>query len=221
MAGSIAEPARAGLVGAAGHRDVHLHVEVLAQDVVVGHPDVVEDLLQLVVQPGGLLVVVRLVGDVDVAVTVDRDPIVWVGQVLGGQPEVDGVGGDLVEAPVRSELGQCGLLTLHRRAVGLADHLDVPEWPAVAGAAEVEVVEAERLLEHRVVALLGQRHHGLGVVVHVVAPDLVGAVGEPVGMPVVRRLEEELGAVRRACRHDDDVRRVDLLRCRRGTRRRP
>src|ERR1017187_600510 len=47
-----AEPAGARLVSYPGHGDVHAHVEVLVQDVVVGHPDVVEDLPELVVEAG-------------------------------------------------------------------------------------------------------------------------------------------------------------------------
>ena len=71
-----AEPARARLVGDAGDGDVHVHVEVLVEHVVLGHADVVEQLLQLVVQPVGLVVVGRLVGEVDVAVAVDGHAVV-------------------------------------------------------------------------------------------------------------------------------------------------
>ena len=70
-------------------------------------------------------------------------------------------------------------------------------------AAEVEVVEPERLLEDRRVLLLRQRQHGLAVVEHVVAPDLVGAVGEAVR--VLRRSPTRAAAWRVfAAPHDDD-----------------
>ena len=46
----------------------------------------------------GLVVVGRRVGEVHVPVAVDGDPVVRPGQVLGGQPEVDGVLGDLGQA---------------------------------------------------------------------------------------------------------------------------
>ena len=62
-----------------------------------------------------------------------------------------------------------------------------------------------------------ERDDRLGVVEHVVAPDLVGAVGQPVRVLVVGRAQQELGAVGRAGRDDDDVGRVDLLRARRAT----
>ena len=45
---------------------------------------------------------------------------------------------------------------------------------------------------------------------HVVAADLVGAVGEPVRMLVVGRREQQLGRVGGAARRDDDVRREAL-----------
>ena len=57
----------------------------------LGHADVVQDLLELVVEPVGLLVVRRRVGEVDVAVAVERDAVVRLREVLGGEPEVDGV----------------------------------------------------------------------------------------------------------------------------------
>ena len=48
------EPGRAGLVGDAGDLDVHSHVEILVEHMVLRHPDVVQDLPELAVQVGGL-----------------------------------------------------------------------------------------------------------------------------------------------------------------------
>ena len=220
VAGIGAEPAGAGLVGDAGDGDVHVHVEVLVEHVVLGEADVVEQLLQLVVQPVGLVVVGRRVGEVDVAVAVDGDPVVRLGEVLGGEPEVEGVAGDLGQREVRGQLGELGFLALHRFGVGLADHLDVAGRPVVVGRPEVEVVEPDRLLEDGVVGFLGQGDDRLAVVEHVVAADLVGAVGEAVGVLVVRRAQQQLGRVRRARRHDDDVAGVDLGVAAAGRRRR-
>ena len=56
----------------------------------------------------------------------------------------------------------------------------LPSGNSTSSLAEVEVVDPERLLEDRGVRLLRQREHGLAVVEHVVAPDLVGAVGQAV-----------------------------------------
>ena len=75
----------------------------------------------------------------------------------------------------------------------------------VLAPGEVEVVDAERLLEHGGVLLLGERQHRLTVVEHVVAPHLVRAVGETVRVLVVGRGQQQLGAVRRATGDDDDV----------------
>ena len=99
---------------------------------------------------------------------------------------------DVGEAPVRRELRELRLLALHRLRVRLADHLDVADRPLVVVGAEVEVVDAERLLEDRVVRLLRQRDDRLAVVEHVVAADLVGAVGEAVRVLVVRRAQQDL-----------------------------
>ena len=75
---------------------------------VLGHPDVVEDRAQLFVEPGGLVVVVRRVRQVDVAVGIDGHPVVRIGEILGGQPEVDGVGGHVVEAPCGASIVSLG-----------------------------------------------------------------------------------------------------------------
>ena len=106
--------------------------------------------------------------------------------------------------------GQLRLLPLHGSGVRLPHHLDVPEGPLAATTGEVEVVDAERLLEHRVVGLLAQRDQCLAVVEHVVAADLVRPVGQPGGMGVVGRVQEDFGAVGGAGRHHHDVRLVHL-----------
>ena len=113
--------------------------------------------------------------------------------------------GDLLQRERRRQLGHQRLLAAVHLGHRLAHHLDVPhrELPLVAG--EVVVVDAEGLLEDGRVGLLGDRQHRLAVVEHVVAPDLVGAVGEAVRVLVVGRAEQQLGRVRRAAGDDDDV----------------
>ena len=101
-----------------------------------------------------------------------RDAVVGPRQVLGREPEVDRVAGDLVERPRRREPRLERLLAAVHRRRRLADHLDVAERVVDVAAAEVEVVEPERLLEHGRVLVLGQRQHRLAVVEHVVAADL-------------------------------------------------
>ena len=187
-----------------GNRDAHVHVEVLAQHVVLGHPAMVEDLLQLLIQPVGLGVVGRGVGQVDVAVSVGGDPVVRLGKVLGGEPEVHRVPGDIRQRPFRREHGEFRLLAAHGLRVGLADHLDVAHRPLVVFGGEVEVVDPQGLLKDRVVRLLRQRHHRLAVVEHVVASHLVRAVRQPPRVGLGGRVEQDLGAVRGtgADRHD-------------------
>jgi hypothetical protein len=72
-------------------------------------------------------------------------------------------------------------------------------------AAEVEVVQPERLLEDRRVLLAREGEDRLARVEHVVAADLVGAVGEPVRVLVVRREQEQLRGVGCAAGRDDHV----------------
>ena len=135
----------------------------------------------------------------------ERDAVLGAGQVLGREPEVDGVLGDLVERERRRELRLDRLLAAEHRRGRLADHLDVAHRVLEAGHPEVEVVDAERLLELRRVRLLRDRQDRRAVVEHVVAADLVGAVGEAVRVAVVGRREQQRRRVRGAGRHDDDV----------------
>ena len=106
--------------------------------------------------------------------------------------------GNALERPLRRELGLAGLLAAEHRRLRLAHHLDVPERILEIVASEVEVVQAERLLEDRRVLVARQGEHRRAVVEHVVASDLVGAVGESARVAVVRGAQQELGGVRGA-----------------------
>ena len=94
-----AEAAGADLVGYPGDRYVHGHVEVLVEHVVLGQTRVVENLLELLVEALGLFVIGGGVGQVDVAVSVEGDPILGLGQVLGGEPPVHRMPGRVVQGP--------------------------------------------------------------------------------------------------------------------------
>ncbi len=63
----------------------------------------------------------------------------------------------------------------------------------------------QRLLEGGRVRLLGQRQHRLAGVEHVVAADLVAAVGKPIGVHVGGRVEQHLGGVRGTGRQHHQV----------------
>ena len=139
-----------------------------------------------------------------------RDPVVWQRQVLGGQPEVDGVLRDVSQRPFRRELGLDRLLAAEHLRLRLADHLDVAHRIVEVRAAEVEVVDPEGLLEDGRVRVLRQGEHRLAVVVHEVAADLIGAVGQAVRVLVAGRGEQQLGGVRGAARDDHDVALIPL-----------
>ena len=78
---------------------VGLQVGVPGDQVVGVHAQVAEHGLELVVQPVAGRLVAHLVAEPDAAVTLEGDPAVGPGQVLGRQPEVDGVGGDVAQDP--------------------------------------------------------------------------------------------------------------------------
>ena len=127
-------------------------------------------------------------------------------QVLGREPEVDRVFRHVAERPLGREPRLARFLPAEHRRLGLADHLDVAQRELeVLAAREVEVVDAEGLLEDRGVLFLGEREYRLAVVEHEVAADLVGAVGEPVRVLVARGCEQQPGAVRGAARDDDEL----------------
>ena len=154
------------------------------------------------------------------AFAVDGHAVLGQRQVFGREPEVDRVLRDLLERPAGCELRLDRLLAAEHRRLRLPDHLDVPERIVVVVAAEVEVVQPERLLEDRRVLVARERQHRLARVEHVVAADLVGAVREAVRVLVVRRREEQGGGVRGTRGEHDDVGRV-TARSRRRARRRP
>ena len=81
-----------------GDRDLVLEIAGPRQQVVRVHPEVIEHRLELAVEPLLRLLVVRRVGQPDVAVAGQRHPVVGRRQVLGRQPEVDRVGGDIGRA---------------------------------------------------------------------------------------------------------------------------
>ena len=104
----------------------------------------------------------------------------------------------VVEQPHRQQRGLDRLLAPVHRPQRLADHLDVAHRVLEPVHAEIEIVQRERLLEHGRVGFQRDREHRLAVVEHVVAPDLIRAIGEAVGMLVVGRHQQQLGRVRRA-----------------------
>ena len=86
----------------------------------------------------------------------------------------------------------------------LPEELNVAERRAVRAAGQVEVIDEQGLLiDGRVPAEWIHRHHRRAVVIHEVAPDLVGAVGQP-------RPEQQHGGVDRPRAQDHEPRRQPL-----------
>ena len=73
---------------------------------------------QLFDQPLVAFLVVWLVLQNDLAVAVERDPIVRVGQILGGEPEIERMFAHQIQRPFRRDFRSAGL---ERVAVELAD----------------------------------------------------------------------------------------------------
>ena len=186
------------------------------------HAEVPEQRLQLLEQPVARGVVARLVAERELAVASRRvTRFSACGRSSVESQKSTAWLGDLARARTSgASLVISGFSPRYIVGYGLADHLDVAHRELPGVAREVVVVDAERLLEDGRVGLLGDREHRLAVVEHVVAPDLVGAVGEPVRMLVVGRGEQQLGGVGGAAGDDDDVGRVGLA-SRRRARRRP
>ena len=111
----------------------------------------------------------------DDGLAVDADPALGVGQVLAHQVPVDAVAASQDRAKPRRP-AQVGL---EDRAGDLAQELDIAERRAAAPVVEVEIVDAERLLIDGVVATARiDRQHRRAVVVHEIAADDAGAVGD-------------------------------------------
>ena len=112
---------------------------------------------------------------------------------------------DIPQREHRRQLGLNGLFAFVHGCLGLADHLDVAHRVLEALHAKVKVVHPERLLELGRVGFFRDGKHRHAVVEHIVAPDLVGAVGKPTRMLVIGGLQQQYGRIGRTSRDDDDV----------------
>src|SRR5262245_46263456 len=149
----VPEPNRAVLVRNAGQRDALAEIETPREQAFVALVAVhatlgllLHQALESVDQPPVPLFVVRAVRENDVALWVKRDAIVRIGQILGGEPEVERVSGHELECPARRDRRRAGP---ERVPVELADERDVTHRELPLLRPEVEVVQRERLLEDR------------------------------------------------------------------------
>jgi hypothetical protein len=74
-------------VGHAGDADVHVHVEVLVEDVVLRQAYVIQNAFQLLVEALRLVVIGGSIDQADIAVRCDRRPVLRHPKVFGGEPE--------------------------------------------------------------------------------------------------------------------------------------
>jgi len=112
---------------------------------------------------------------------VEGDAVVGVGEVFGGEPPGDGA----VLHGFEDEAGCEGWgVAFHHLEVEAADGLDLTERVGVGGVGvfEVEVVGAPGFGVGVVVGFGGDSEESVGLVVHEVAADLVGRVGEAVAV---------------------------------------
>ncbi len=192
----FAKTAGAHLMGSGG--DVH----GLKED--HGKAGLVENLAPLVTEALVAFAVFGLPREADMAVAVEGDPVAGVGQVFGGEPPVHGVAG----GPGDEGNGEQGLLGMEQRRRDLAEILDVAEGIGIIGVARVvvKIVDGQGFLEDGGVFLGGfEGHAGAIEMAHVVAPDLIAAVGETLGRGGIGGGEEEGGGVYGAGGKDDDA----------------
>ena len=106
-----------------------------------------------------------------------------------------GMVGNAVHAPARGQGREQGLVTLHHRPIGLASHLDLAHREGESLITEIPVIDGQGLLKHRGVGLMGEGHQGLALVVHIIATHLIRTVGQPSGMVVVGRHQQQPGGI--------------------------
>ena len=89
--------------------------------------------------------VIRLVLQNDLAVAIDRDPIVRVGQIFGRQPEIERMFAHQIECPFRRDFRRAGF---ERVAVELADKRDVSHRKFPIGRAKIKIVNRKCFLKN-------------------------------------------------------------------------
>ena len=189
--------------------DVGAHVEdvldaILAMD---RARHAAHELLHLRVQALVPFLVVRRVAELDAAVAAQGQPILRLGQILGSEPEVEGVLRHEIQGEARDELRRAGG---EHVAIGLADEGDVPHGVLPVLRFVVEVVERQGFLEHRGVRAARHREQHRVQVAHVVASHLPGTVGETLRVAIAGGAQEQSRRVDGAAGDDDEVGAVAL-----------
>ncbi len=149
------------------------------------------------------------------AVGAEADSVIGHGQVFGNDQEAEqafghGVGEHIGHQGRRQPVRNLALQGLARHVF---QQLDVAHGQVITAGriAPIEVVDRQGLGEFRVQRRQGQRQHGGQSVEHIVAAQLIGAVGQALGMGVIGRFQQQGGGVRRTRGRHDDVAAPALL----------
>ena len=199
--GIVSEAACAILVGHAGQRDPLAYVGIHVQQIFCA-VDVLQQALELGLKPAVALKIARRVAQHDPTLPCEGDPVFRIRQVFRRQPEIERVLGHQLERESGHDFGRPGGKNV---GIRLTDKRDVTHGVFPVRGAKVEIVQPERLLEHRGVGASGDCEHHRVQMAHVVPPDLVGTVGQPGWMSFVGGAQEQGGRVDGAAGDDDDV----------------
>ena len=149
----------------------------------------------------GLLQVER-----DFSLRVDADTVIRVRQIFGLHPEIDGVLGHIIERKLGFPNGPARRFALQHFAIGFSQHLDAAQGIFPIVRAKVEIVQAKGFLEDGRVGMFGNGHEGGVVVPHVMAPDHIRTIREPIRVLVVGGAQQKSCGVDCSARNDHNVR---------------
>ncbi len=134
--------------------------------------------------------VVGCVLQTDLSILREGDPIFRIRKILGGDPPIDGVAGDVIERQTGCDEGGIHLKHLFLR---LPQCLDMAHRVVEVRTLEVVIVDTEGFLKLCGIRFVRYGNDGRIQVAHVVAADLITSVGETVGMFVIGGAEEKRG----------------------------
>ncbi len=106
--------------------------------------EAIEHPLQAAPEMVGGSLIVDLILEVNLAVAIHCHAVAGIGQVFGGEPEIQGVLGNLIHRPLRHQEGFQRRIAFHDRTARFAGHLDIAHRPGVFGVAIVPVVHGDR-----------------------------------------------------------------------------
>ena len=130
---------------------------------------VLEQTLELCLQTPVPFFVIRFIAELDLAISRDRDAVVWIGQIFRCHPEIQRVLRHKLQRESRSNLRSSGGEDL---GVGFTHKRDVAHGEIPIFRCKIKIIQAEGLLENRWVLTSGQGKHYRIDVAHVVSSNL-------------------------------------------------